>query len=706
MAFAAPHQVLQECVGVALVTEPGTDLHDCSVKGLQRFAAVALHPSKWPQLVVLMDGLPKSATGGKLLRVRFAQRCDLPELSDALAPEDRFFAASAPPVGAPLGTKIALRAVKLAVGEPETAKAVAVDIEGAGVSEATYKQVNNMIAGVTGGRASPHDHLVGLGIDSLNLLELSRKLQQVFNAPGLDLFLVGNPSVAELCSYLESGDSADAQTMNIPAVFGLRSFLQYWIIRNHIALLTAFTGDVLWGDMAMIWRTNIFIFLYGMTMAMEYDKEEVSTRRLIKNFAPMLPVYYVCLALHYPITVSCESWNIPDENKPANVFGALFLLQSVSPSSFSLMGHAWTLSAILLFTLLFKPLRRCMQYCRMCDAPEPESPKCCAHGCCLFACCCCETPGMARRLPTKTLGQFTRRLAKWSIYPTLTTFFVFVPYMYLATHFWFPCQLTRFFLGMIVGEAVLHVRMDDATEKTCGRWTDAICFACFVISFAFPLESYDLSTTAKVAYLFHNFPVAYVLFGLCRSKYSHAAKFFSLEIFTGFTKYTYAAYLLHIPLIGWGQFARVKGFQRWLDVFNYDYGANTCYEPDDDQLDDLFAPNATNATSDEPDDDKPDDLFGPKATNATSDEPDDDKLDGLCAPNGRDWDAVPWPFYISAFCVTLVGAVLLTMLVHEPFQRFWNKYTSHSEVEHDEDPQGKTTTGRRPSMRKTISMHH
>ena len=44
-------------------------------------------------------------------------------------------------------------------------------------------------------RAAPHDHLVGLGIDSLNLLELSRKLQHVFDAQGLDLFLVGNPSV-------------------------------------------------------------------------------------------------------------------------------------------------------------------------------------------------------------------------------------------------------------------------------------------------------------------------------------------------------------------------------------------------------------------------------------------------------------------------------------------------------------------------------
>ena len=226
MAFAAPHEVLQECVGVALVLEPGADPHDCSVRALQRFAAVALHPSKWPQVVVLMDGLPKSSTGGKLLRVRFAQRCGMADISDAVAPEARLFSASAPPIGVPLSTQIALRAVKLAVHG--TTDAVVIDVEQAGVNEAIYKQVSKMISDITGGRAAPHDHLVGLGIDSLNLLELSRKLQHVFDAQGLDLFLVGNPSVTELCAYLEGGGAADAQTMNIPAVFGLRSFLQYW----------------------------------------------------------------------------------------------------------------------------------------------------------------------------------------------------------------------------------------------------------------------------------------------------------------------------------------------------------------------------------------------------------------------------------------------------------------------------------------------
>ena len=101
------------------------------------------------------------------------------------------------------------------------------------------------------------------------------------------------------------------------------------IIRNHIGLITSFSSDVIWGDMAMIWRTNIFIFLYGMTMTMEYDKEEVSTMRLVKNFIPMLPIYFLCLALEVPITISCQNPEYPDSMKPVGMIGAIFLRDGV-----------------------------------------------------------------------------------------------------------------------------------------------------------------------------------------------------------------------------------------------------------------------------------------------------------------------------------------------------------------------------------------
>ena len=41
-----------------LLHKAGADPHVCTVRALQRWASGALHPSKWPQAVVLMDALP------------------------------------------------------------------------------------------------------------------------------------------------------------------------------------------------------------------------------------------------------------------------------------------------------------------------------------------------------------------------------------------------------------------------------------------------------------------------------------------------------------------------------------------------------------------------------------------------------------------------------------------------------------------------
>ena len=56
--------------------------------------------------------------------------------------------------------------------------------------------------------------------------------------------------------------------MNMDAVFGLRSLLCWWIIRAHgrsFGLLC----DVAYADVYNRWRTSVFVFLAGMTMAMQ-----------------------------------------------------------------------------------------------------------------------------------------------------------------------------------------------------------------------------------------------------------------------------------------------------------------------------------------------------------------------------------------------------------------------------------------------------
>eukprot|EP00529_Nitzschia_sp_RCC80_P002669 CAMPEP_0113509814 /NCGR_PEP_ID=MMETSP0014_2-20120614/37784_1 /TAXON_ID=2857 /ORGANISM="Nitzschia sp." /LENGTH=1713 /DNA_ID=CAMNT_0000405685 /DNA_START=253 /DNA_END=5390 /DNA_ORIENTATION=+ /assembly_acc=CAM_ASM_000159 len=100
-AFAAPHDILQEIVGIVLVTEPGRP-RTLDLPALHSFIADKLATPKWPQCLIYMDGgLPKSHTN-KLLRVKLGSRLGLPEFSDSMSPFERTFEAECPPQGAPL----------------------------------------------------------------------------------------------------------------------------------------------------------------------------------------------------------------------------------------------------------------------------------------------------------------------------------------------------------------------------------------------------------------------------------------------------------------------------------------------------------------------------------------------------------------------------------------------------------------------------
>lgn len=94
MAFSAPHDVLQETVGVVIVSKPG-----CTRVGLReihQFLSQSLHPSKWPFVVVYMDDLPRNQVN-KVLRIRLAERLRMPILSDDLPVLSRLFEAQCPP---------------------------------------------------------------------------------------------------------------------------------------------------------------------------------------------------------------------------------------------------------------------------------------------------------------------------------------------------------------------------------------------------------------------------------------------------------------------------------------------------------------------------------------------------------------------------------------------------------------------------------
>jgi len=103
MAFSARHPILQETVGIAIVTKKEGDERP-SLSELNKYFKSRLHPSKVPQMLVYMDDLPKSGTR-KLLRIKFAERCDLPEW-DHHSSCYNTYEAVAIPVGMPLDTPI------------------------------------------------------------------------------------------------------------------------------------------------------------------------------------------------------------------------------------------------------------------------------------------------------------------------------------------------------------------------------------------------------------------------------------------------------------------------------------------------------------------------------------------------------------------------------------------------------------------------
>ena len=92
LAFVVPHSVLQEVVGVVLVTPEGQCRVD--IRHLNHALQSSLQQGKWPTLITYMDGLPKG--NNKVLRTGLAQRLGLPELSDQTTYFDKHWEAACP----------------------------------------------------------------------------------------------------------------------------------------------------------------------------------------------------------------------------------------------------------------------------------------------------------------------------------------------------------------------------------------------------------------------------------------------------------------------------------------------------------------------------------------------------------------------------------------------------------------------------------
>jgi acyl carrier protein len=102
MAFSAPHDLLQEVVGVALVTPPGCPRPD--IRDLHAALKPSLPSSTLPAAVVYIDALPTS--NNKIVRIKFAERLDLEPITGETTLAEKHFEALCPPVNSLLSAKI------------------------------------------------------------------------------------------------------------------------------------------------------------------------------------------------------------------------------------------------------------------------------------------------------------------------------------------------------------------------------------------------------------------------------------------------------------------------------------------------------------------------------------------------------------------------------------------------------------------------
>ena len=90
VAISVPHATLQETVGVVVV--PTRGIQEPGLRQLCQHAAHRLPPSKWPQCLVLVDNIPRLATG-KVSRSQIAKALDVAEIADGMSELDVTFEA-------------------------------------------------------------------------------------------------------------------------------------------------------------------------------------------------------------------------------------------------------------------------------------------------------------------------------------------------------------------------------------------------------------------------------------------------------------------------------------------------------------------------------------------------------------------------------------------------------------------------------------
>lgn len=102
MVFSVPHEILQEVLGVVLVTP--VDKPKPDIRQLHEALRSSLDQPKWPVVIVYMNALPTK--NNKMLRIRLGERFGIEPLTDKAKLADRHFEAVCPPPDTPLTERI------------------------------------------------------------------------------------------------------------------------------------------------------------------------------------------------------------------------------------------------------------------------------------------------------------------------------------------------------------------------------------------------------------------------------------------------------------------------------------------------------------------------------------------------------------------------------------------------------------------------
>jgi hypothetical protein len=291
----------------------------------------------------------------------------------------------------------------------------------------------------------------------------------------------------------------------------------------------------------------------------------------------------------------------------------------------------WYLATFVLFYLLFNPLqnfvkKRC-QVDTMCNY--------------LKFICCIQILQIILRFTMMALGGF------------------------LLFHGWSFTHIPQFLIGLASGQAALHMPLSEAGERKLAIYTDL-----FLGGFCF-IGAFVGIPSGMFIFMMGDAPLAVSLVGLIRTR-TYIGKVFSLEFLRAFAPYTLGVYVIHTPVIFWARLMGTFGLETISDLWDFAYGDLPCWAtwshwPKSDEVAVPLFEGGCGALACKlnllP-------LDCPHAAGAWASR--DWEALGCDPANRTDIGYFPFAWLFIQMLSCCLG-VVLTILVHDPLQRFLNQ---------------------------------